>query len=63
MGGNEWTSTSTPYLAAPLGAQGDTWAAEAAAEGRRGSQRIVQAGEVAAPYEVAELLTVPTWGQ
>ncbi|THA66157.1 UTRA domain-containing protein [Streptomyces sp. A0958] len=60
--GNEWTSTSTPYLAAPSGAQGDTWAAEAAAEGRRGSQRIVQAGEVVAPAAVAELLGVPAGG-
>lgn len=59
MGGNEWISTSVPYLAAPSGAQGDAWAAEAAAEGRRGSQRIVQAGEVEAPAPVAELLGVP----
>ncbi|PZT72204.1 MULTISPECIES: GntR family transcriptional regulator [unclassified Streptomyces] len=58
MGGNEWVSTSTPYLAASSGAPGDTWAAEAAAEGRRGSQRVVQAGEVAAPELVAELLGV-----
>lgn len=58
MGGNEWISTSVPYLAAPSGAQGDAWAAEAAAEGRRGSQRIVQAGEVEAPEAVAELLGV-----
>lgn len=59
MGGSEWISTSVPYLVAPSGAQGDAWAAEAAAEGRRGSQRIVQAGEVAAPAAVAELLGVP----
>ncbi|MFE7627569.1 GntR family transcriptional regulator [Streptomyces sp. NPDC057509] len=59
MGGNEWVSTSTPYLAPPSGARGDVWAAEAAAEGRRGSQRIVRAGEVAAPDAVAGLLGVP----
>lgn len=59
MGGREWTSTSVPYLAAPSAAQGDAWAAEAAAEGRRGSQRIVQAGEVEAPDMVAELLGLP----
>ncbi|MGW1655663.1 GntR family transcriptional regulator [Streptomyces atratus] len=59
MGGSEWISTSMPYLAAPSGAQGDAWAAEAAAEGRRGSQRIVQAGEVEAPGAVAELLGMP----
>ncbi|MEU3227257.1 UTRA domain-containing protein [Streptomyces sp. NPDC006976] len=62
MGGNEWVSTSTPYLAAPSGAPGDTWAAEAAAEGRRGSQRIVRAGEVEAPGAVAELLGVAAGG-
>ncbi|MGW0670859.1 GntR family transcriptional regulator [Streptomyces sp. NPDC002746] len=56
MGGSEWISTSVPYLAAPSGAPVDAWAAEAAAEGRRGSQRIVQAGEVEAPEAVAELL-------
>ncbi|WLQ34263.1 UTRA domain-containing protein [Streptomyces castrisilvae] len=59
MGGNEWVGTSTPYLAPPPGARGDVWAAEAAAGGRRGSQRIVRAGEVAAPDEVARLLGVP----
>ncbi|MEU9089887.1 UTRA domain-containing protein [Streptomyces sp. NPDC048428] len=59
MDGSEWISTSVPYLAAPSAAQGDAWAAEAAAEGRRGSQRIVQAGEVEAPEAVAELLGTP----
>lgn len=56
MGGSEWISASVPYLTAASGAPGDVWGAEAAAEGRRGSQRIVQAGEVEAPEEVAELL-------
>ncbi|MFB7914571.1 GntR family transcriptional regulator [Streptomyces sp. NPDC056061] len=59
MGGSEWVSTSVPYLAEPSGARGDVWAAEAAGEGRRGSQRIAEAGEVAAPEAVAELLGVP----
>ncbi|MGW0939575.1 GntR family transcriptional regulator [Streptomyces sp. NPDC002666] len=59
MGGSEWVSTSVPYLAVPSVTQGDAWAAEAAAEGRRGSQRIVQAGEVEAPETVAELLGMP----
>ncbi|MEU9619996.1 GntR family transcriptional regulator [Streptomyces sp. NPDC088251] len=59
MGGSEWISTSVPYLAASPGVRGDVWAAEAAAEGRRGSQRIVQAGEVEAPGAVAELLGMP----
>ncbi|MEU4501412.1 UTRA domain-containing protein [Streptomyces sp. NPDC024089] len=59
MGGSEWVSTSVPYLFVSSGGQGDAWAAEAAAEGRRGSQRIIQAGEVAAPEAVAELLGLP----
>ncbi|MGW1411363.1 GntR family transcriptional regulator [Streptomyces sp. NPDC002403] len=59
MDTGEWVSTSVPYLVPPSGARGDAWAEEAAAEGRRGSQRIVRAGEVAAPEEVAELLGVP----
>lgn len=56
MDSREWTSTSVPYLAAHSGAPADAWAAEAAAEGRRGGQRIVQAGEAEAPETVAELL-------
>ncbi|MFE3941337.1 GntR family transcriptional regulator [Streptomyces sp. NPDC059118] len=56
MGASEWVSTSVPYLAAPPGTQGDAWTAEATAEGRRGGQRIVQAGEMVAPQVVAELL-------
>ncbi|MFF9509517.1 GntR family transcriptional regulator [Streptomyces sp. NPDC014724] len=59
MGGSEWVSTSVPYLAAASGTRGDVWAAEAAAEGHRGSQRIVAAGEVEAPGPVAELLGAP----
>ena len=60
MGGGEWVSTSVPYLAASTGTGGgDAWAAEAASEGRRGSQRIVRAGEVEPPETVAELLGTP----
>ncbi|MGC5343753.1 GntR family transcriptional regulator [Streptomyces sp. DT24] len=56
-GGEEPVGTSASYLS-PAPGRGDVWAAEAAAGGRRGSQRIVQAGEVAAPDPVAELLGV-----
>ncbi|MFI8889147.1 GntR family transcriptional regulator [Streptomyces paradoxus] len=42
--------------------QGDAWSADAAAQGRRGSQRIVHAGEVPAPGEVARLLGVQDGG-
>ncbi|WP_329216856.1 UTRA domain-containing protein [Streptomyces sp. NBC_01485] len=59
MGASGWVSTSLPYLTPPGTGQGDRWAAEAAAGGRRGTQRIVHAGEVPAPADVAELLGVP----
>ncbi|MFE6894042.1 GntR family transcriptional regulator [Streptomyces sp. NPDC057694] len=54
---SDWTSTSMPYLAPPVeGAPSDVWGAEASAQGRRGTQRIAQAGEVPAPPAVAALL-------
>ncbi|UKY50444.1 UTRA domain-containing protein [Streptomyces inhibens] len=56
MSSVEWISTSVPYLTPREKGQPDAWSAEAAAEGRRGSQRIVQAGEVAAPAEIVEAL-------
>lgn len=55
MGTSDWVSTSMPYLTARGKGQPDAWGAEA---GKRGSQRIVHAGEVAAPAEVAEALGV-----
>ncbi|MEU8784694.1 UTRA domain-containing protein [Streptomyces sp. NPDC048637] len=58
MNSAEWVTTSVPYLAPRAPGQRDAWSAETAAKGRRGSQRIVQAGEVAAPGEIAELLGV-----
>ncbi|GGX13438.1 hypothetical protein GCM10010383_49360 [Streptomyces lomondensis] len=48
-----------PYLTPRKREQGDAWSADAAAQGRRGTQRIVHAGEVPAPAEVARLLGVP----
>ncbi|MEV6400874.1 UTRA domain-containing protein [Streptomyces sp. NPDC051907] len=58
MGANEWVSTSMPYLTPREKGQPDAWGAEASSRGRQGSQRIVHAGEVAAPSEVAVLLGV-----
>ncbi|MFD6029037.1 UTRA domain-containing protein [Streptomyces griseoluteus] len=58
MSDRAWTSTSMPYLAPQEAGQGDAWAAEAAAKGGKGSQRIAHAGEVGAPAEVAGLLEV-----
>jgi DNA-binding GntR family transcriptional regulator len=51
-----WTGSSTPYLTAQAG---DTWAQEAATFGAAGSQRIIRAGEAAAPVGVASHLRVP----
>ncbi|MDQ0683548.1 GntR family transcriptional regulator [Streptomyces sp. B4I13] len=59
MGGSGWVSTSLPYLTPWGPGRGDAWAAEAAAQGRRGGQRIVHAGETPAPAEIAALLGVP----
>lgn len=55
MSANSWVSTSMPYLTPREKGQGDAWGADAAARGRRGTQRILYAGEVAAPAEVARL--------
>ncbi|MCL3998481.1 GntR family transcriptional regulator [Streptomyces lavenduligriseus] len=59
MGDSTWVSTSMPYLTPREQGQPDAWGVEAAARGGKGSQRIVQAGEVPAPEEVAALLDVP----
>lgn len=55
MSASSWVSTSMPYLTPRQSGQGDAWSADAAAQGRRGTQRILYAGEVAAPAEVALL--------
>ncbi|WP_060886610.1 UTRA domain-containing protein [Streptomyces caniscabiei] len=56
MHANSWVSTSMPYLTPRENGRGDAWTEEAAARGRRGTQRILYAGETAAPAEVAALL-------
>lgn len=55
MSGQDWVSSSTMYVG-PGG--GDAWAAEAGAQGGRGTQRIVHAGEVVAPEHVASMLEI-----
>ncbi|UUU23005.1 GntR family transcriptional regulator [Streptomyces sp. DSM 40750] len=55
MSANSWVSTSMPYLTPREKGQGDAWGADAATQGRRGTQRILYAGEVEAPAEVARL--------
>ncbi|MBP8534953.1 GntR family transcriptional regulator [Streptomyces sp. MK37H] len=56
MASDAWISSSMPYLRPVEGGQGDAWGEEAAARGRRGTQRILHAGEVSAPGVVARLL-------
>ncbi|GLV82750.1 hypothetical protein Slala03_24390 [Streptomyces lavendulae subsp. lavendulae] len=58
MSGSEWTSVSMPYLTPRASGATDAWTEEARAAGRRGSQRIVHAGEVPAPPAVAALLGI-----
>ncbi|MFI7087428.1 GntR family transcriptional regulator [Streptomyces anulatus] len=62
MGEGEVISASAHYLT-PTEGGGDVWSAEAASAGRRGTQKIVSAGEVAAPERVAGLLAVEQGGQ
>ncbi|MFF4419359.1 GntR family transcriptional regulator [Streptomyces sp. NPDC001549] len=52
----EWTSESMPYLTARPPGAADAWTEEAAEAGRRGGQRILHAGETAAPAAVAVML-------
>ncbi|WP_327234526.1 UTRA domain-containing protein [Streptomyces sp. NBC_01317] len=56
MSVSEWVSSSLPYLTPRPDGQQDAWGAEVAARGRRGSQRVVHAGEVPASPDVAGLL-------
>ncbi|NSC22024.1 UTRA domain-containing protein [Streptomyces albus subsp. chlorinus] len=58
MSDRAWVSASTSYLTPRRKGQRDTWGAETAAAGRRGSQRILRAGMVMAPPEVAEAFGV-----
>jgi GntR family transcriptional regulator len=51
-----WTHASVPYLKPRAAGQADAWTAETAARGRKGTQRILLAGEVRACGEVADLL-------
>ncbi|MGW0389541.1 GntR family transcriptional regulator [Streptomyces sp. NPDC003042] len=56
MSGNGWSSTSMPYLTPRATGDTDAWTEEATAAGRRGGQRVVCAGECAAPSEIVRML-------
>ncbi|MFF0226078.1 GntR family transcriptional regulator [Streptomyces sp. NPDC004629] len=58
MSSSDWVSSSVPYVVPRAKGEGDAWQDEAAAKGGVGSQRIVWAGEVPAPAEVAALLAI-----
>ncbi|MER5549658.1 UTRA domain-containing protein [Streptomyces sp. NPDC002589] len=58
MSSGDWVSSSVPYVVPRAKGEGDAWQDEAAARGGVGSQRIVRAGEVPAPAEVAALLAI-----
>jgi GntR family transcriptional regulator len=52
----QWSSESSPYLAPRLEGAPDPWAQEAADHGKRGTQRLLDAGEEVPPPQVAALL-------
>ena len=56
MTDEHWSGSSTPYIES---GHGDAWGKEAAAQGRSGTQRILQAEAVPAPQEVADRLGLP----
>ena len=56
MGYPRWNTTSDRYLDPTAG---DAWAADAAATGQRGTQRILDAETIPAPDDIADLLGVP----
>ncbi|MFD4375433.1 GntR family transcriptional regulator [Streptomyces sp. NPDC058486] len=52
MSGDAWISETAPYLAPREPGRSDAWTEEAARRGRRGGQRLLDAGEVEAPEAV-----------
>lgn len=58
MTGGQWVSTSAPYVTPRREGQADAWSEEARQRGGHGAQRVVAAGEVGAPPEVAAGLGV-----
>ncbi|WP_426363571.1 GntR family transcriptional regulator [Streptomyces sp. E-08] len=56
MSGDAWISETAPYLAPRKPGQSDAWTDEAARRGRRGGQRLLQAGEAEAPDAVRTAL-------
>ncbi|MEU1568618.1 UTRA domain-containing protein [Streptomyces mirabilis] len=53
-----WMGDAQPYLTARQAGERDAWSAEAAARGRRGSQRLLAVEEVDPPGSVREFLGI-----
>lgn len=60
MSDDKLVSRSAPYVAGATPNQGDAWAAEAASTGAKGTQRILFAGLINAPDDIAAMLGLPT---
>ncbi|MFD4865683.1 GntR family transcriptional regulator [Streptomyces sp. NPDC058412] len=56
MSESGWTGASMPYVTPRTAGDTDAWTEEAQTRGRRGGQRILHAGEVTTPPEVARML-------
>lgn len=54
-----WVSLSQPYVGPRDAGQHDAWTDQAAQHGRKGTQRLVEVGEVPPPADVASALDVP----
>ncbi len=54
-----WVSLSQPYLGPRDPGQHDAWTDQAAQHGRKGTQRLVEVGEVSPPADVASALDIP----
>ncbi|MCZ4103116.1 UTRA domain-containing protein [Streptomyces sp. SID13666] len=59
MTNEEWESESTRYLTPRGQGRSDAWTEEAAENNRRGGQRLLAAGMVVPPLEVARALRLP----
>lgn len=53
-----WMGDAQPYLTPRQAGEGDAWGAEAAARGRRGTQRLLAVEEVDPPDSVREFLSI-----
>lgn len=55
----EWVSVSAPYVTPRAAGSGDEWAAEAAQQGRAGTQRLLEVAEVVPDVEISAALKTP----